>query len=458
MAGFLIGTLVGALANLPINWVAIALALLLIIIFAIFGRLVGIITLLALIGLLTGLVRTDRFEKRFSREPFQSAIGQSTTLTGIVQADPTPQRTTVRFQLKDTSLGGESVDVIAKPYPRVLAGDVITATCVLEVSERHRLTCPLPKISVIEHRQTLGSALAFLRRSFVNALQRVFPQPAGGFIVGTLVGGSASLGQKLIQSFRDTGTSHLVALSGFNISIIAAALLAILSQLGIPRRVRPVLIIGALVLFVMMVGAGASIVRAAIMGVLVVVTKQQGRAPVARNSLLAAAVLMLWFDPTVLLQDLGFQLSFLATIGIIYVSPIIQGWILARGWPEVFGLTEAAVMSISAELVVTPLLLATFDHLSLIAPLVNPIVAPFIPIIMLFGFLGGLAGLIATTLGQIIGFGGWLSATLVLTIIERTAALSFSAVTLSVPPFLVVLYYIFLTIWLVRWHYRSPLT
>lgn len=296
-------------------------------------------------------------------------------------------------------------------------------------------------------------SLVTVREKFSGSLKSVFPNPEEGFIEGLLLGGSAKLDKELREALLITGTTHLIALSGYNISIIVGVFVWLLSVAMIPRRWRFPVVVTALTLFVIMVGGGASVIRAAIMGSLVVLARHLGRMSSIRNVLVVTAALMLLHDPTLLTESLGFQLSFLATMAMIFVVPILET--ATSSWPRLWGAKEAILMTIAAEIFTLPLLMYTFGKLSIISPITNALVVPFIPYIMLVGFLGGLAGLVHTMLGQMVGFAGWFMAHVVLKSIIHTAALPFAQAQVSLPMASVTLYYIVLAVLLLRYYRKK---
>jgi len=402
-----------------------------------------------------GIFRVARFNQKIEQSLLRSLVNKEVAITGIVSETPISQNKSVRFIFSaDIVAGigkipkGEKITVIARPYPEVKFGDRLNLSCRIEAEplfySANSLKCLFPDVG-IEKRNNLYSIrglLESMRASFTNSISKVFPEPVAGFISGLLVGGTSGLSVEWREALVNTGTIHLVALSGFNITIIAGFLIIILDAIGFSRRLRLIMIGFVLTLFVLMVGAEASIVRAAIMGMLVVTARHLGRQSSPKNSIILAAVIMVFINPTVLLNDIGFQLSFLSTIGIIYLYPILEKW--CQNYSNFLKFKEALLLTISAQVFVVPLLLYYFERLSLISPIVNMVVVGPIPIIMLFGFLAGLAGLFITPLGQIIGLGGWISASIVLKIIEYSARFPYASVDFSMPLWLVIIYYIFL--------------
>jgi len=201
--------------------------------------------------------------------------------------------------------------------------------------------------------------------------------------------------------------------------------------------------VAVIILFVLMTGAAASVVRAAVMGILVLLAQQVGRLYQIRNALVLAGAIMIYLNPRVLVWDIGFQLSFAATLGLIYILPILQQWFVPDEDERdlVYGQInkEAFVKSLksvklilattlAAQISVLPLLVINFGQLSLIAPLANILVLPVIPLTMLVGFLGAASGIIFGWLGQIFGWVSWLFLTYEIKIIELLAKIPLAAV------------------------------
>jgi competence protein ComEC len=163
---------------------------------------------------------------------------------------------------------------------------------------------------------------AFKEKSF-NNIYRLFPDPESSLLAGILLGVDTGLTRELQQAFKNTGTAHIIAISGFNISIIAGIFYTFFSRFFGDRRGAIIAITG-IVLYTFIVGADAAVVRAAVMGGLALLAKQLGRRQAALNTLLAVALFMCLWNP-LYLWDVGFQLSFFATLGLIlYATPFSE--------------------------------------------------------------------------------------------------------------------------------------
>src|SRR6185369_8160958 len=179
----------------------------------------------------------------------------------------------------------------------------------------------------------VAALYTFKQRSLDN-IYRMFPDPESSLLAGILLGVDTGLTDKLQQAFKNTGTAHIIAISGFNISIIAGIFVTFFSKFLGPRRGALLAILG-IVFYTLLVGADAAVVRAAIMGSLALFARQVGRRQFALNTLLAVALLMCLWNP-LYIWDVGFQLSFFATLGLIlYADPFSQfaNRIIAKYFP-----------------------------------------------------------------------------------------------------------------------------
>ena len=252
--------------------------------------------------------------------------------------------------------------------------------------------------------------------------------------------------------------SHVVAISGWNIAILAAAVAAMTGRLG--RRRRSVVTIIAIVTYVAFAGASASVVRAALMAGVVLLARESGRAGRATAALGWAVTLLLLADPK-LIGDAGFQLSSLATAGLIAWATPLTGWIetVGRGrlprW-----LAESLGVSLAAQAATLPIILVSFGRLALLSPLVNLLIVPLVAPAMAVGLLALAAGCVVVAggppvLGAVLAAPGWVILRLLVAIVEAAAALPFATVTLE-PPFdaIAAIGSVVALVALVRWRKR----
>ncbi|MGQ9459126.1 MAG: DNA internalization-related competence protein ComEC/Rec2 [Anaerolineae bacterium] len=303
-------------------------------------------------------------------------------------------------------------------------------------------------------------ALYALRRAAQASIQRILPEPQAGLLAGILLGQKRALPSEVMDQFNATGISHLVVISGWNITVLAA-LVARACGPWLGRRGAGIVSILGVWTYVWFVGLEPPVVRAGLTGTLVLLALLLRRTALALNSLAAAGIAMTLWRPF-LLWDASFQLSFAATLGLIaFASPLeaaARRW-LAHRLPQdlaarlVAWANEPLLISLAAQVMVLPLLLHGFGRLSLVAPLANLLVLPVQPPLMAWGAAATVAGLIWTPLGQALGAVVWLLLSWTLGVANLLARLPFAS--LEVPPWgwgLVILYYLSLggSVWLLR--------
>ena len=250
-------------------------------------------------------------------------------------------------------------------------------------------------------------------RSLEN-IYKIFPDPESSLLAGVLLGVDTGLTSELQQAFKNTGTAHIIAISGFNISIIAGIFFAFFSKFLGPRRGSVLAILG-IAFYTLLVGADAAVVRAAIMGSLALFARQVGRRQFALNTLLAVAMLMCLWNP-LYIWDVGFQLSFFATLGLIlYATPLSEAAnrLITRYFPtstaekfaELF--SEFVLLTLAAQITTIPIMAYHFQRISLVSFIANPFILPAQPAVMILGGLAVLLSLVWLPLGQIAAWVAW---------------------------------------------------
>jgi competence protein ComEC len=282
----------------------------------------------------------------------------------------------------------------------------------------------------------VGPALERLRRAAGAALAAAIPEPEAGLAAGIVVGLRDRVDRALAADFTTVGASHIVAISGWNIAIVAASVAALAGSWA--RRRRALLTAVAIVTYVAFAGASPSVVRAAAMAGVVLVARESGRAGRAAAALGWAAVILLFIDPA-LVGDAGFQLSSLATAGILaWATPLTAG--LRRRAPAWLPdwLVECLAVSLAAQAATLPIVLLVFGRLAIISPLINLVVVPIVAPAMaaagvaLVGGLASMAGapvLVAT----ILGLPGWFLLAVMVGVVQAGARLPFASATLEPP-------------------------
>ena len=308
-----------------------------------------------------------------------------------------PQRQNLRFGEKyflQCQLENPSSNFFGFNYQKYLAGKKVYQIC------RHSKVKTMPKQTISFKRKTLQFYWQKSKNRLLNLIYRfnqilakkidtLFPPPQNAYLAGLLLGGSNRLPADLLDDFKRTGTIHTVAVSGFNITIIAGAVMWLLIALGFWRKQAFWFAVLALFLFIAMIGFPPSGVRAGIMGIILLYALQEGELVSSLRVILFTGALMVFFSPFILLYDVGFQLSFLATMGIILLYDPLQKYLqkISGLKKDFLQLLSGISITLSAQLGVLGILLYTFHSFSFISILANLLILPAIPLIMLGGVL-----------------------------------------------------------------------
>ena len=301
----------------------------------------------------------------------------------------------------------------------------------------------------------------WLRERLFQTLAKVLPEPQASLAQGIILGIRDTIPSSIKDAFVRTGTAHILAISGINLSIIAGMLLSIGVWLfGRRRYIYIWLALGIIWLYALLTGMNPPVARGAIMASLFLAAELLGRQRTAITSLALAAAIMVAVNPQTL-WDASFQLSFLSMAGLIFLSPPLQT--LGRkavnttiGNKGIGGalasiVTDSFSVTLAATIAVWPVIAHYFGIVSLVGPLATFLALPALPGIIVIGTLAGLIGLFALPVAQGIGWVAWLFTSYMLLIVKGFASLPISAIEVGpVDPAPLVAYYLVLaaTIWL----------
>lgn len=258
------------------------------------------------------------------------------------------------------------------------------------------------------------AAVYTLKEKSLDNVYRLFLDPEASLLAGILLGVDSGLPNALQQAYKDTGTAHIIAISGFNISIIAGIFFSLFSRVLGQRRGAVMAILG-IAFYTFLVGASAAVVRAALMGTLSLFAMQFGRRQQGLNTLAFVAALMATWNPLII-WDAGFQLSFFATLGLIlYGEPFQQAAerFMARLFPVSNAqqiaklLGDYVLLTLAAQLTTIPIMAFQFKQISLVSFIANPFILPAQPAVMILGGLAVIVSLIIFPIGQILAWFAW---------------------------------------------------
>lgn len=384
---------------------------------------------------------------------FESKVGQKVILFGEIIDEPSIKENSQQLTIDSGILLSTGLDAVYK------YGDEINFSGTLKKPENFitdtgkefdyvnylrkdgiLYVMSYPKIEIISrgNGNFFKNILFSIKEKFLAKINFTINAPENLLMGGLILGEKAAFSQELRQSFVDTGTIHIVALSGYNVTIVAEWIMKLFSFLPINFAIGAGIF--AILLFILMTGASSTAVRAGIMATLALVARATGRNYDIARALLLAGVLMVLFNPFLLVFDVSFQLSFIATVAVIFLAPRIEKYFL---WvTDNFKLRDIVSVTTAAYIFVFPFILYKMGNFSLVALPSNILILPFIPFTMMFGFITGFVGLIWYGFAVPVGFISYLFLHYELGVIGFFANLPFASVSFpNFPLILTVLIY-----------------
>jgi competence protein ComEC len=423
IGGFLCGVFVRSFILLSWPFAAFAVLMGMMSIFYFFidsrQRRVLIILSVACVALGAGIFRMDQ-GVRSGDENLNTYVGKKVTLEGVVSAelDEREAGTRVSIRAQKIIIGSTTIPavsgilVLAPTHLDIAYGDVVRATGTLKLPEAfdtgsgrtfnypqylakdgimYQLAFAQVKPLGGNEGNPIQAAAINVKHAYLTGLGEVLSEPEAGLAGGITVGDKRSIGSELSAQFQKVSLIHMVVLSGYNITVVintAARLLA-----WTPRAVQ----FGGsglvVMFFVLMAGGAASAMRAGAMALLAMYARVSGRMFVAMRALGFVALLMVLWNPLTLAFDPSFQLSALATIGLVMFTPLCSEYL--RWVSERFGLREILASTISTQLVVLPLLLYQNGNLSIVSLPANLFALIPVPFAMLASFIAAVCGMMA---------------------------------------------------------------
>lgn len=279
-----------------------------------------------------------------------------------------------------------------------------------------------------------------VREVFIKGLSRSLPEPYASLGAGITVGAQEGLGTEVSEKFRTTGLTHVVVLSGYNLTVVAEAVMRI-AQLALPFGAS--LIVGgvAIILFALASGAAPPALRAMLMALIGLFARATGRTYDAFRGLCVAVIIMLLISPRVLLSDPGFQLSVLATLGMILVAPIVERYLPYL--PLRFGIRSLCATTLGVYITVLPLLMYLTGEISTVSFPANVLVLPIIPYAMLAVLFASIGGIIFPSIvASMVGVGAYAFLLYMLFVAETLSSLPFASFLVPhVPLFALTVFY-----------------
>lgn len=400
-----------------------------------------------------GILRYSFFDTGI-RQSLEQKLGDKVEVQGTVVADPDIRESTERLTVYVPS-ENTKILVVASRYPSFSYGDTVTVSGKIEhpkpfdtdggrvfAYDKFLAKDQVSYLMNFAHIKKTGEetdivtlsigTLYSIKGIFVTGLQEALPEPASSLAEGILVGGKQGLGKQLLDAFTTAGLLPIIVLSGYNVMIVAEAILSLFGFLK--RRYALTISSMAIILFVVMAGSGSSAVRAGLMAVLALFARGTGRTYDALRILVFVFLVMLLWNPYQLVYDPGFQFSFVATLGLIVLSTPLEARFMKI---KNASLREIIATTLAAQLFVLPLLLYQTGNLSLVSVPANILALIAVPPAMLFSFIAGVVGIIVPSIALWAGFPAYALLSYIICIAEFSASLPFAHVL--IPEFPVVL-------------------
>lgn len=327
-------------------------------------------------------------------------------------------------------------------YPEYQYGDLLEIICNLKTPEPFNgfaydrylakdkiySLCYYPKITLISR----GNGNLFLDNiyKFKNNLEKIInqslPEPQSSLLAAILLGSKRGIPTELYEQFSLSGVSHLIAISGLHITILSLILMNIGFYFYLSRKQVFYFLTIILIIYLVIIGFPASAVRAVIMGWLMMFATVCGRQNRSANAVLLTAGIMILINPRILRDDIGFQLSFSAVLGLIYLVPLMENWF--GKVPTFLGLRENLKVSLAAQLATAPLIIFYFERISIVGPVVNLLVLPILPYLMMLGIFAVILSLIFFELSIYFFWPVYIGLSYLIIIVEWFSQFEFSAV------------------------------
>ena len=392
------------------------------------------------------------------------------TFNGKIIKEPDKRSTNTKYTIQ-TEQG--RVLMTTGTYPEYEYGDVLEIKGELEIpivfedfnyreylaKDRIYHVIYYPEIRVLEKNKGnfIYQTIFKFKDKVKQEIEKIMPFPEVSILEAITLGYKQQLSEQTKEALNITGTRHIVAISGMHIVILSWIIMYLLIAIGLWRGQAFYFALALIILFIIMVGAPASAVRAGIMGGILLLGEKIGRLRNSGRIAVFAGAIMLAFNPLLLRYDVGFQLSFLAVLGIIYFKPIFDGLVeKITKQQELKSGIHFATMTIAAQIGCLPILIYNFGRISFISPFVNVLIVPILAYIMGLGLAFNLSAVIWPFLGKILVWPVYIGLTYIVRLTDWLSKLPFAAREITnVHWAWLIGYYVLLISWLLWYKKRQ---
>ena len=456
VGGFLLG--VFARSFLPLGWTAVgfaALCAVAVLALSYIERSKQVTLLVIAAGLFWSSIGVARMQLAVHTGDavLNAHVGQPVALEGVISGEPDARETSTLIHIAVRSITASStiparagVLAILPAHALVKYGDQVKVSGTLRLPEAFDTglgrqfsypqylaaqgidyEIPLARIDVQGNAGNPLKAAAFsLKESYLAGERAVLPEPEAGLAGGITVGDKRSIGPELTTAFQRDSLIHMVVLSGYNITVVLNAIAWLLSYF--PRTAQFGGSIGIVVFFILISGGASSAARSGLMALIAVFARATHRVYLGERALAAVAFAMVMWNPWTLAFDPSFQLSALATLGLILFTPIFFAWFSRV--PERYGAREILASTCATQLMVLPLLLYQNGTLSLVSLPANLLALVPVPFAMLFSFIAALGGMAFGSLAAVLALPAYALLWYIIAVAQFLASLPFAAITI----------------------------
>ena len=416
-------------------WGFLFIAALLITVSFLSKRDVSAIAGFCLLFLIMGVLRVQIAEFNIANDKLAKLNGKGQViLTGIISGEPDVRETSQKIKVK---VGNSTILLTTSKYPEYQYLDKIKITGKLEdpmvtddfnyknylLKDGIYSVINFAKISVLGREkpnlaQLIYSKILLLKQRLGQSIQEISLPPQSLILEGIILGNNKNMTQDLRDKLANTGLRFLTAISGVHVIILSAILVSLLMFFGLGRIQAGGMSLILIWLYIAITGFTASGIRAGIMGSIFITAGVLGRQNTSARTIVLAASMMLLQNPLLLIYDAGFQLSFLASMGIINLKPIVDYFFKKIFKDKLREFSDILAATLSAQIFTLPIMIYSFGKIPLVSPITSILVLPVMPWILSFGFIFSIVGIVSKFLGFIFYIPCWILITYFLKVMD----------------------------------------
>jgi len=406
--------------------------------------------------LISGVIRAQISEFNIANDKLSKFNDKGqVVLTGIISNEPDVRDTfqkikvhPVKFAFNDASLEAKQFNwikisdstilVTTKRYPEYkyldtikLIGNLETPMVADDFNYKNYLmkdhvysVMDFPKVELISerHRYSIFSYLydkiLFFKEKLRESIQHNFLPPQSSILEGTILGDNGAMTNDLKDKLNITGLRHIIAVSGTHVVILSSIIMSLLLAVGLWRGQAFYIAVIFICIYIVLVGLPPSGIRAAIMGGIYLLSQKVGRQTIGSRLVVLACAIMLLINPLLLIYDIGFQLSFMAVFGLIYLEPFIEKLIKKFTKDKVKNFVTIVAITFAAQIFTLPIMVYNFGNISFVSPITNLLIIPIVYWLMIFGFLASAMGIFSNIIGWILSVPCWFLLTYFVKVID----------------------------------------